>query len=249
LFTNEKKRLYNEYMWNKIFNIVSWFIFLTAFTITTVVAISQNSIPGNRTYFIKTAFEKVVLSSYRLFDKDTDYEIDLTKIRFKESQKVLKTANASESLKNLNLQILSTSENIKNIEDADKKTAYARKYTSALKEMKTQLDYEKVSIVTSSNINTSFAVSSSDSSSGEKSVITDDIDNTRETIEEVIKDIEEEIPDDRPDTSESSYIIPTLVPTVNIVDTSTSGFSVEEELSPTPEVKNISQTPTPTAKP
>ncbi len=240
-------------MFNKIINIATWGIFTIGFLLTSVVVIAQTSVPGDSTYGIKTGFEKIVLSAYRLVHKDTDYQIDLTKLRFKESQQVLKSAQGGESLANLNLQILSTQENINNIQDSTKKATFARKYISTLKEIKTQIDYEKISLVDYS----STTISLSSTTTPPELNIKDDLDDTRNNIDDVIKDLEENTTDPNPsDTTAANPTtapIPTLIPTVNPTTVQVMEPTrrlpqalIKELISPTPD---LTPALTPSAKP
>jgi len=210
---------------NKIINFTTWTTFIIGFFLTTSVAIAQNSVPGNPTYAVKTGFEKIVLAGYRLLHKDTDYQIDLTKLRFKESQQVLKSAQGEASLKNLNLQILSTQENIHNIQDTKKKSVYAKKYVSALKEIKTQLDYEKITIVNSSEaksttMNFSSPTIVNNPTVAVKTTVTEQIDESRTQIDETIKELEEEISEENVVTTDTiPNETPTPIPTINTTNT------------------------------
>jgi len=227
-------------MIKKIINLTTWVIFIFGFALTGIVAIAQSSVPGDATYGVKTGFEKVVLASYSLVHKDTDYQIDLTKVRFKESQQMIKSDQSSTSLANLNLQILSTEDNITNIQDTKSKSNYAKKYISTLKEIKTQLDYEKETIIVSSSTDTSISVSTTttttDSTTTES--VTDQIDETRTQIDETINNLTEEIPVESEQTTDANVnYTPTPIPTINNTDTS----RVE---GPTP-VDNMGSGPTP----
>lgn len=203
-------------MIKKIINSITWIIFAVSFVVTSVVAVAQSSVPGDSTYGIKVGFEKVVLASYRLVHKDTDYQIDLTRLRFKESQQVLKTPQAGESLANLNLQILSTQESINSIQDSAKKATFAKKFVSTLKDIKTQLDYEKTSIVNSS----STTISLSSTTTSPESDIKDDLDDTRNNIDAAIEGFQGDTddPDLPPDTTAANPtepLVPTLIPSIN----------------------------------
>lgn len=230
-------------MIRKIIDSAIWIFFAICFVVTGVVAIAQNSVPGDSTYKVKTGFEKIVLSGYRLVHKDTDYQIDLTKLRFKESQQVLKSPQSGVSLANLNLQILSTQENITQIEDTKKKSTYAKKYISTLQEIKTQLDYEKLAIVSSTpTTSTAIAVSSTPTTTTQ-STVTEQIDETRTQIDETIVDLEDEITDQSQTTTDanSTNLIPTLVPTINPPGNTRTMWANDDKPTPT-----LTPTPTPT---
>jgi hypothetical protein len=217
-------------MFGKLISYLTWVIFGTGFILTGVVATAQNSLPGDATYPIKTKFEKIILAGYKLVHKDTDYQIDLTKLRFKETQQIIKTAKADAGFENLNLQILTTQQKIINIKNPTEKATYAQKYISTLKDIKTQLDYEKISLVKQANTSTLIGISSNPSTqtTSKTTSITNTqnkIDNIQNQIDNVIDNLGNNIPSkDNDSTASGISPIPTVtpIPTINISDTTTT---------------------------
>lgn len=124
-------------------NIFTLFFFSFSFILTGVVAISQNALPGDRMYGVKTNFEKAVLAGCKILNLDTRYQIDLTELRFQEVKKIIKSDNAVLGLNSLFKQIMTTESSIYNIKSPKKKSDMANQYISTLTNISYQLEQEK----------------------------------------------------------------------------------------------------------
>jgi hypothetical protein len=257
-------------MFGKLISYLTWVIFGTGFILTGVVATAQNSLPGDATYPIKIKFEKIVLAGYKLVNKDTDYQIDLTKLRFKETQQIIKTAKADAGFESLNLQILTTQQEIINVKNPTEKATYAQKYISTLKDIKTQLDYEKISLVKQTNTSTFIGISSNPSTQTTSQTTSttntqNQIDNTQNQIDNIINNLENSIPTINNDSTASGISpVPTVtpIPTINTTDTTTTNNPIKptgstfsqpagetdgnDDVTPTP-LFIIKNSPTPTS--
>jgi len=195
----------------RIFSTAAWVVSFFSIVLAGVVAISQNSVPGDFAYQIKTGFEKVVLYAYKIAHKDTDYQINLTELRFDESKKLIKSDRAVDSLNNLNLQILDTENSIKKINDQASKTTYTNLYISTLKDINNQLEAQKSINVSLQTDNTLLQ----NTTPSQSEVINNQINQTQEQIQETITTLAQDssgAPQPNPTSSIEQQINPTQAP-------------------------------------
>jgi len=129
-----------------IFDVGTWLILGLSIILAAIVAIAQTALPGMATYKVKTGFEAAVLAGFKIIGQDSRYQIDLTKLRFEETQKVISSSNASLSLNNLYQQIISTEYSIESISDPKQKSQTAKQYISTLTSISDQLEQKKSSV-------------------------------------------------------------------------------------------------------
>lgn len=133
----------------------SWVLFFALFVLSIIVFISQNSAPGDKTYAVKLGLEKALVKASRVMNNEATVQIELTKRRVQETEKVIASNHASESLTNLSNQVSTTEQTILTIKDPQKQQDAAKKYIATLSTTKDVLENEKQQILTSNATNTS----------------------------------------------------------------------------------------------
>ncbi len=130
---------------NRNLNIFLWVVFFTLMAPSGMVLASWNAVPGDGTYGIKLAMEKVLLlaiSPSSELQSTTNFK--LTERRMGEATKVLSGVHAKESLDNLTMQITATRKSLSGITDEQAKKEAIAKYIETLHTVTSQLEEQKV---------------------------------------------------------------------------------------------------------
>ncbi len=132
-------------MMKKIIDIFGWVLFFSIFLLTTVVYISQNSIPGDTTFPVKLGFEKVLVRTSGLLNNESAIQIEFTKRRIDETQRVFASKNAqvTNSLTNLTNQVDDTEKSILEEKNPQKQQELAKTYILTLTDVNNSLQQEK----------------------------------------------------------------------------------------------------------
>ncbi len=128
---------------NKIISSIAWVVFFGIGLLTIVVFIAQNSVPGDMTYPVKTGFENVLVKAYSAVGQEGAYQIKLTETRLTETQKVIATSHASQSISNLSNQISQTAKTITSTSNPAEKQQLADQYITTLTKVSGQLEQTK----------------------------------------------------------------------------------------------------------
>ncbi len=113
---------------------------------TTLILVSWNSVPGNYSYGIKIGLEQLALNMVISPKLKSALQIKYTQRRFDEVQKVLPTDQASESLDNLNRQIIAAQITLDNIKSPQDKTIQTQNLISTLETVSQKIEQEKETI-------------------------------------------------------------------------------------------------------
>lgn len=128
----------------KIINIGTWVASFLFFILTILIIISQRSAPGNLTYGFKLGFEQSLIAFYSALNKSTNnLQVEFTRNRFNEVQRVLASKNGPEGMLNLYAQIEQTQKTILNAQNPEEKSAAAQQYITLLQQVSTQLTADK----------------------------------------------------------------------------------------------------------
>lgn len=107
---------------NRNLNIFLWVIFFSLMAPSGMALASWNSVPGDNTYGMKLALEKVLLFAISPSNElKSSTNSKLTERRLGEVTKVLSGVHAKESLENLTMQISATRESLAGIQDEQAK--------------------------------------------------------------------------------------------------------------------------------
>lgn len=249
----------NRYL-NKLknfFSLSSWIILGFSFFLTGIVAIAQASVPGDLTYGIKTGFEKAVLVGYKFFNLDTRYQIDLTELRFVETQKIIKSGRAVLGLNSLLKQILSTENSIYRIKDPQQRTNLARQYISQLTDINYQLELDKSNQTFQSPIGRSpTLIPTIAMNNPSQSDVNDQITLTRQQIQDIINRLNNVSNQQPPPPPPTPTQPPTDIPTPTLEPTQGEGQGGSTQSSqstsvtePPPSTEPSVETPTPPESP
>lgn len=130
---------------NRNLNIFLWVIFFTLMAPSGMALASWNAVPGDSTYGMKLAMEKVLLlaiSPSSELQSTTNFK--LTERRMGEVTKVLSGVHAKESLDNLSMQIEATRKSLSGITDEQAKKEAIARYIETLHQVTSQLEEQKV---------------------------------------------------------------------------------------------------------
>lgn len=130
---------------NRNLNIFLWIVFFSLMAPSGMALASWNAVPGDSTYGMKLAMEKVLLlaiSPSSQLQSTTNFK--LTERRMGEVTKVLSGVHAKESLDNLTMQIEATRKSLSGITDEQAKKEAIAKYIETLHQVTTQLEEQKV---------------------------------------------------------------------------------------------------------
>jgi len=124
----------------------TWMIFFFIIVLTGIVFISQKSVPGDSTYGVKLGFEKALVRASKVINSEITVQIELTKRRAAETQKVIASTHATESLNNLSQQVSTTEQTILTIQDPQKQQEAAVAFIKTLTNTQDVLETEKQQI-------------------------------------------------------------------------------------------------------
>jgi len=128
------------------FSSFTWVIFFFFIALTGIVYLSQNSVPGEPTFAVKLGFEEALVRASRVMNNEITVQIELTKRRVKETEKVIATNHASESLTNLANQVSTTEQTILAMNDPQKQKEAAKEYIETLSVTDSVLESEKIDL-------------------------------------------------------------------------------------------------------
>lgn len=178
-------------MLKKTISYIVWILFFLSFAITSVVAVAQNSLPGDKTYPIKKTFEKVVLKVYQLLNNETKYQLELTKVRYKEVKQTLNSEKAYSTINDFNLQMLMTYQSIEKTNDQKSKSIYTSEFIKDLKDINEELESQKKIVLNQTDSNQYQTIVSNQSNNSNNNNIVPQINKTQEQISQIINNLEQ----------------------------------------------------------
>ena len=187
----------------KVIDYGTWALFSVFFILSLLFYITRDSLPGDWLFGTKLGLERVLIATSSLLNKQVDFQIDFVSRRYREISKVLSSKYGLESLMRLDGQVVETADSIANIKDPEERKEAANKYIAELTFISAGLEQEQEKFV-STPPPTYYPPANN--APPETQAISDQIDNTQETIEETITDMNEIQLQDAP-------IQPTATPT------------------------------------
>lgn len=157
-------------MLNTVLNRIVWWILVLLAVPTTLILVSWNAVPGDSTYKIKIGLEQLLLNIVPSADAKSSLNIKYTERRFTEVEKVLSTSSnnsanpenstvyASESLNNLNDQVVVSGNSVQEIKNVEEKKIQTEKLIKTLETVSQKIEQKQqqssVSNSTSTQIST-----------------------------------------------------------------------------------------------
>ncbi|MFH0979704.1 MAG: hypothetical protein V1803_02020 [Candidatus Roizmanbacteria bacterium] len=232
----------------KIVDYGIWVLFFVFFTISLLFYATKDSVPGDWLFGTKLGLEKALIATSALLNKQVDLQIDFVARRYREMSKVLASKYGLESLLRLDNQIAETGNSITNIKDPTKRKEAATRYIAELSFISAGLEQKQ------QNYSYSPPPPSQNQpiDSPEPTNISNQIDNTQETIQKTIDEmnrakLQNNIiePTDIPTSTPEIVISPTVAPAPETFQEPTP-TTVQDPI-PTTQTDIPSSTPAPTA--
>jgi len=144
-------------MLNTVLNRIVWWILVLLAVPTTLILVSWNAVPGDSTYKIKIGLEQLLLNIVPTADAKTSLNIKYTERRFTEVEKVLSTSSdnssdsdnstvyASESLNNLNEQVVVSGNSVQEIKNVEEKKIQTEKLIKTLETVSQKIEQKQLS--------------------------------------------------------------------------------------------------------
>lgn len=128
----------------KFFYTLSW-AFLFVFLVPTgLILASWNAVPGDQLYDTKVGLERALLFfASPSYAAQGSLQIEYTKRRVKEVQKVATTSYARQGLSNLNTQVNDATQTIQKVNNQTRKAELAKSYVKTLRETQQVLEQQK----------------------------------------------------------------------------------------------------------
>lgn len=128
----------------QILNRVTWGVLLVLLAPAGLIIASQNAVPGDGMYPVKTTLEDIaLLVTSPSYAATSDMQMRFTKRRLSEVEQVVNTAYAVDGLDNLNDQVVETSASIEQVENDEKRVELAQEYIQTLRDTQVSLEEQK----------------------------------------------------------------------------------------------------------
>lgn len=131
----------------KIFDYFVWLMFFGLLLLGGVIYVTNRAYPGDYLYPFKLKFEGFALATSKILNKQVDFSIDLVVKRSNEATKILSSKYGKDGLNRLNIQVELTANSISQIADPIEKKKAAEKYIVKLNEVSSALSEKQKDFV------------------------------------------------------------------------------------------------------